>query len=51
MSVNPTEPTKQKETNHSTTELRFLKLETGFRKHEELLKSHINLFKQVIIFS
>ena len=48
MRVNPTE---QKEINNSTSELRFLELEAGFRKHEELLKSDINLSKQVIIFS
>jgi hypothetical protein len=27
-----------KETNHSTSELRFLELEAGFKKHDELFE-------------
>jgi len=36
MSVNPTKP---KEVNHSSYELRFLKLEAGLKKHEKLMQN------------
>jgi len=42
---------RPEEINHSSCELRFLELEAGFRKHEELFKVFENLAKQVIIFS
>ncbi len=38
---------KLKEIHHSSCELRFLELEAGFKKHEELLKSVENLSKQL----
>ncbi len=44
MSVNPT---ISKGMNHSTYELRFLKLEAGLKKHEELSKTVENLSKQL----
>ncbi len=40
---------KPEEINNSSCELRFLELEAGLRKHEELLKAFENLAKQVII--
>jgi hypothetical protein len=45
MSVDSTIPN---ETNHSTSELRFLELEAGFKKHEELFKKFENFSKQLI---
>jgi len=42
MSVNPAVP---KEMNHSTSELRFLNLEVGLKKQEELAKTVENLTK------
>ncbi len=44
MSVNPT---IQKEINHSACELRFLELEAGLKKHEELAKTVENLTKRL----
>jgi len=43
MSVDSTIPN---ETNHSRSELRFLELEAGFKKHDELLKKLENFSKQ-----
>jgi hypothetical protein len=45
MSVNPT---ISKGMNHSIYELRFLKLEAGLKKHEELSKTVENLTKQFV---
>jgi hypothetical protein len=44
MNVNPAKP---KEINHSSYELRFLELENGFKKHDELLKSVENISKEL----
>jgi len=43
MSVNSTIP---KETNHSTSTLRFLELEAGFKKHEELVFKTLENFSR-----
>ncbi len=44
MSVNPAVP---KEMSHSTSELRFLKLEAGLKKQEELAKNVEKLTKRI----
>jgi len=44
MRVSPTTP---KVMNHSTCEFRFLEVEAGLKKHEELLKTVEDLSKQL----
>ncbi len=44
MSVNPTQ---SQEINHSAYELRFLELETGYKKIDKLLKNVENLSKHL----
>jgi|LakMenEpi03Aug12_release.lakeMendotaPanAssembly.Ray.scaffolds.fasta_scaffold5292022_1 hypothetical protein len=40
-------PTSKRRTDHSSNELRFVELEAGFKKYEELLKSIADHAKQL----